>query len=80
MKKGNPIKIEQLEVGKNYSIAFGGVAYFIVLKKTESAVIVEYPKRNDKYRVQTFTFLDHQDKEINGVQYQHRYQERLAVK
>jgi hypothetical protein len=80
MKKGNAIAIEQLEVGKAYSIAFGGVAYFVVCEKTDTYVRVDYPKKANKYRMQIMKFADHQDREVNGVKYQHRYQERLTIK
>ena len=80
MKKGNPIKIEQLEVGKAYSIAMGGVAYFVVCEKTETFLRVDYPQRNNKHRMQIMNIADFQDREVNGAKYQHRFQERLNIK
>ncbi len=82
LKKGPAIKIEELEVGKAYSIANGGVAYFVVLEKHSDRVKVDYPKHPvSKYRIQTLLFADHQDKPIAGTTYfsRSRYQWRKTI-
>lgn len=81
-KKGNPIRIEEVEVGKAYSIAHGAVAYFVVLEKNADSIKVDYPKHpSPKYRIQTMFFADHQDKPIAGTPYfnRPRYQWRKTI-
>jgi hypothetical protein len=82
LRKGNPIRLEEVEIGKAYSIAHGGVAFFVVLEKNEDGVKVDYPKHpNQKYRIQTLLFADHKDKPIAGTLYfnRPRYQWRKTI-
>jgi hypothetical protein len=54
--KAHYLPIDKLEVGKPYVFAPNGQQYFVVLSKTDSSIIVEYPKRKDNYRIQTHDF------------------------
>lgn len=56
--KPHYLTADKLEVGKSYVCAPNGQSYFTVLEKNETEIKIEYPKRDDEYRIQFIKFSE----------------------